>query len=239
MAASLMNACSHYFKQTIRPKEVFLRGGSFILQGIKRFIPAWQYNAYHYQRKLLSASSSHGNGEENSEVGQHDEGTNLGSEIEITELDSEISEDGLKTPNIQERILIMQPDFKWGKGRFLTKNVEHRVEEAEALVHSVSNWKVLEKQIESLHDLNSKHFFGSGKLKELQNKVAQLKETNDLTAVFINTSKLSKKQTNILEDAFNCHVYDRYRIVLEIFKERAKTKEAKLQVKLAELQYKK
>ena len=147
------------------------------------------------------------------------------------------SEDGIVKAKVQERILVLQPDFKWGKGRFLSKTLKHRLDEAEALAHSITNWNVEGKQIESLHDRNSKHFFGSGKLKDLQSEVGRLKHENDLTAVFINTGKLSRRQTNGLEMAFGCRVYDRYRVVLEIFKERARTKEAKLQVKLAELQY--
>ena len=138
---------------------------------------------------------------------------------------------------LKERMLVLQPDFKWGRGRFLSKTVQHRVDEAESLVQSISNWEVHGKMIEPLHDLNSKHFFGTGKLKILQHKIAGLKKMNYISAVFINTGKLSKTQTNILENTFGCRVYDRYRIVLEIFKKRARTKEAKLQVKMAELQY--
>lgn len=40
-----------------------------------------------------------------------------------------------------------------------------------------------------------------------------------------------------LEKAFGLPIYDRYSIVLQIFKERAKTYEAKLQVAFAEVPY--
>ena len=137
----------------------------------------------------------------------------------------------------EERMFLIQPDFKWGKGRFLSRSLENRLEEAEALVKSVENWKVKHKTIESLHELNSKYFFGTGKIAELKVIVDELKKKEDLTAVFINTGKLTQKQASELEDMLSCKIYDRYRIVLEIFKERAKTKEAKLQVRLAELKY--
>ncbi len=139
----------------------------------------------------------------------------------------------------EERMFLIQPDFKWGKGRFLSRAVHSRLDEAEALVKSVSNWQVASKTIESVHELNPKFFFGTGKLDDLQGKVEELKRTKNLSAVFVNTGKLTQKQANGLEEMFDCRVYDRYRIVLEIFKERARTKEAKLQVKLAELKYKK
>ena len=137
----------------------------------------------------------------------------------------------------EERVFLIQPDFKWGKGRFLSKAINNRLGEAEALIHSISKWKVKDKQIEPIHELNPKFFFGTGKLLELKNKVGNLKHTQDITSVFVNTSKLSGKQTSSLEDAFGCTVFDRYRVVLEIFKERARTKEAKMQVRLAGLQY--
>eukprot|EP00795_Rhopilema_esculentum_P012597 gene12597-3301_t len=153
----------------------------------------------------------------------------------VAELD--IFEDTFKRSLKEEHVFIIQPDFKWGKGRFLSKAVNSRLDEAAALVQTVTNWKVQEGQIESMHEINAKHYFGSGKLKELQNKIGQLRHSNKLTGVFINVGKLSRRQTSHLEEAFKCSVYDRYKIVLEIFKERAKTKEAKLQVKLAELIY--
>ena len=40
-----------------------------------------------------------------------------------------------------------------------------------------------------------------------------------------------------LEDGFHVPIFDRYAIVLQIFKERAKTHEAKLQIALAEIPY--
>lgn len=164
-------------------------------------------------------------------VGPTKTAESLGLEEETTE------EDWLMRLIKEERVFLIQPDFKWGKGRFLSKAVNNRLGEAEALVHSISKWKVKDKQIEPIHELNPKFFFGTGKVQELKNKVGNLKHTQDVTSVFVNTGKLSGKQTSSLEGAFGCTVFDRYRVVLEIFKERARTKEAKMQVRLAGLQY--
>lgn len=224
----LLEAYSHFNMQKSLGKN-----GPSILQAVslsignKRSFLTKRMNASLYHRRYSSDNSSTGSDAEQQEITSFEMEENF------------LLEEQMKKSKVKENILVLQPDFKWGKGRFFSKTLKNRLDEAEALVHSVSNWKVEGKQIESLHDINNKHFFGSGKLKDLQNEVGRLKVENGLTALFINTGKLSKKQTSGLEDALRCRVYDRYRIVLEIFRERAKTKEAKLQVKLAELQYQK
>jgi 50S ribosomal subunit-associated GTPase HflX len=40
-----------------------------------------------------------------------------------------------------------------------------------------------------------------------------------------------------LEEAFGVPVYDRYMVVIQIFREHAVTKEAKLQISMAEITY--
>jgi 50S ribosomal subunit-associated GTPase HflX len=44
-------------------------------------------------------------------------------------------------------------------------------------------------------------------------------------------------QNSELEDVFGVPVYDRYMIVIQIFQEHAVTKEAKLQIAMAEIPY--
>eukprot|EP00731_Ephydatia_muelleri_P037302 Em0438g7a len=72
-----------------------------------------------------------------------------------------------------------------------------------------------------------------GKIAELQ-KVAK---TLPISGVFINTPKLTPFQHEALEELFEKDVFDRFGIVLKIFKERARTHEAKIQVELAEIPY--
>ncbi|XP_065653984.1 putative GTP-binding protein 6 isoform X2 [Hydra vulgaris] len=137
----------------------------------------------------------------------------------------------------KERVHIIQPNFKWGKHRHLTKLCESRLEEAEALINSIEHWKVNSTCIESIHEDNPKMFFGSGKLNEISDHVKKLVESEEITAVFINTGKLTSQQIKELQSALGCKIFDRYRVVLDLFKKRAGTKEAQLQVKLAEIQY--
>ena len=241
MAVTYLRKCPSFCLQNTSHHIAFVHfSTNQFLRCAKKIPPVWLIETIIGRNRLFSfASTRRGDGDFSTKVGEQNELVSLESEADHMGLFSELYQDELKPLTIKERVLVLQPDFKWGRRRFLSKAIQNRLDEAESLVHSISNWEVHEKLIEPLHDLNSKYFFGTGKLKVLKNKVASLKETSDLSAVFINTGKLSKKQTSILENTFGCRVYDRYRIVLEIFKERARTKEAKLQVKLAELQYNK
>lgn len=76
------------------------------------------------------------------------------------------------------------------------------------------------------------HYVGTGKLTELTNLVAE----TDADVVIFN-DELSPSQIRNLEDACNCEVMDRTMLILEIFAKRAKTKEAQLQVEMAQLKY--
>ena len=53
----------------------------------------------------------------------------------------------------------------------------------------------------------------------------------------ITNDELTPSQLRNLEDELGCRVLDRTALILEIFAERAQSKEAKLQVQIAELQY--
>lgn len=143
----------------------------------------------------------------------------------------------IKTVQKKETAFIIQPNFKWGKDRFFTKLVDSRLAEAVALVESIQSWDVFDSCIESVHEHNPKLFFGSGKVLELSDRIRLMINEHNVTMVFLNTGKLSQRQIKELETAWGCKVFDRYRVVLELFKERASTKEAKLQVQLAEVQY--
>lgn len=79
---------------------------------------------------------------------------------------------------------------------------------------------------------NSKYFVGIGKLDEIKQEV--LAHTADIV-IFDHT--LSPAQTRNLEKVLNCRVIDRTSLILDIFAQRARTFEGKLQVELAQLKY--
>ncbi len=75
-------------------------------------------------------------------------------------------------------------------------------------------------------------FVGSGKLDEIQ----QVREQSDASLVIFN-HELSPGQQRNLSQRFQCQVIDRTSLILDIFAQRAKSHEGKLQVELAQLEY--
>ncbi|WP_353573256.1 ribosome rescue GTPase HflX [Candidatus Albibeggiatoa sp. nov. BB20] len=76
------------------------------------------------------------------------------------------------------------------------------------------------------------HFIGKGKLEELKNQI----EADEIELVIFNHS-LSPSQERNLEAALQCRVLDRSGLILDIFAQRARTFEGKLQVELAQLKH--
>lgn len=77
-----------------------------------------------------------------------------------------------------------------------------------------------------------KYFIGTGKLEELQHAVRQ----HEAEVVIFN-HELSPSQERNLEKALECRVLDRTGLILDIFAQRARTHEGKLQVELAQLEH--
>lgn len=78
----------------------------------------------------------------------------------------------------------------------------------------------------------ARSFVGSGKLQE----IAECVHDNDATLVIFNHS-LSPSQERNLEKELKCRVVDRTGLILDIFAQRARTHEGKLQVELAQLSH--
>lgn len=78
----------------------------------------------------------------------------------------------------------------------------------------------------------SSTYIGSGKIEEVKSFCAE----NEVGTV-ITLHELSPSQLRNLDEALDLAVFDRTALILEIFARRAKSKEAKLQVELARLQY--
>ncbi|GGG05710.1 GTPase HflX [Paenibacillus abyssi] len=80
--------------------------------------------------------------------------------------------------------------------------------------------------------VNPSHYIGTGKIDELR----ALAEAHDAQVIIFN-DELSPSQIRNLEAALERTVIDRTILILDIFAERAKTREAQLQVEVARLQY--
>ncbi|MGE0198426.1 MAG: GTPase HflX [Simkaniaceae bacterium] len=107
---------------------------------------------------------------------------------------------------------------------------EH-LDELEALSQTYG-LEVVGKEACSIRKIDPATFFGSGKVEELSQKA------EDLGAdIVIFDDEMSPNQQRNLEKIFKRPVIDRTELILEIFSQRAQTKEAKLQIELAKSQY--
>ena len=79
---------------------------------------------------------------------------------------------------------------------------------------------------------NARYFVGQGKLEEIQAAVQE-----HCAQLVIFDHELSPSQERNLEKALQCRVLDRTGLILDIFAQRARTHEGKLQVELAQLQH--
>ncbi|XP_070565602.1 putative GTP-binding protein 6 [Ptychodera flava] len=138
------------------------------------------------------------------------------------------------TPVDGHRVFVVQPNVKWGPKKQKFTTGELQLQEAIALVRTLKNWTVVEAVAISLKKPDGRFVFGKGNFASL---TEQIKSRPDVTAVFMSVEMLTGLRHKMLEDTWGVKVFDRYTIVLNIFKEHAVTKEAKLQIALAEIPY--
>ena len=111
----------------------------------------------------------------------------------------------------------------------LTNNVSEITQLADTL-----GYKIVKEFIQKREIPDVNFYIGSGKVDEIKEYLENFKETLDLIIV---NGELKPSQWFILEKKLDSTVYDRIRLILAIFEEHAERKEARLQVKLAHLQY--
>lgn len=92
------------------------------------------------------------------------------------------------------------------------------------------NIEVKDIVVQKLKETTAQYYIGKGKVTEIAHML------NDIDIVIFN-EELSPMQVKNLTDAFDIEVSDRSDLILRIFETRAKTQEAKLQVKIARNQY--
>ena len=111
------------------------------------------------------------------------------------------------------------------------ENFEESMKELKGLAKAC-DFKVEGTLTQNLKTPNKKFYIGQGKIESL--KMFALEHQVD---VIIFNNELSPLQFKNLEDELNIVVIDRTLLILNIFSSRAKTKEAKLQVEVARLNY--
>jgi len=116
-------------------------------------------------------------------------------------------------------------------GEYSEEQVEEHLDELELLADTAGAdtiFKILQERPKP----DPAFFIGRGKAEE----IAQLIEPNDIHLIIFDDD-LSPSQVRNLEKLFSRKVLDRSGLILDIFASHAKTREAKTQVELAQLQY--
>ncbi|MGM0438021.1 MAG: GTPase HflX [Bacillota bacterium] len=113
----------------------------------------------------------------------------------------------------------------------LIGKVKSSVEELEKLAKT-AKIKVLGKLLHSRKNIDAAYYIGSGKLEELKNSV---KHSSANLIIF--DHELTPAQHRNLEEDLDTNVMDRTQLILNIFSQHAHTKESKLQVEKAQLEY--
>ena len=108
---------------------------------------------------------------------------------------------------------------------------EASMEELSALVETAGG-ETVGVVLQNLNSPNPRSFIGEGKVAEVKELVAHEHAT---TVIFDND--LSPSQMRVLTEELGVQVLDRSALILDIFAQRAKTREGRLQVELAQYQY--
>lgn len=92
--------------------------------------------------------------------------------------------------------------------------------------------EIVDQIIQNLEQVNPSSYLGKGKVEEIKTELTRL----DINLV-ITADEITPLQLSNLEKLLDAEVYDRTFVILEIFRRRAKTKEAILQVEMATQKY--
>ncbi len=116
-------------------------------------------------------------------------------------------------------------------GVYKKENIDYSMEELAGLAEAAGG-EVLGVMVQKMEKINTGTYIGKGKVEEL----AQMCENMGADTVIFN-DELSGMQIRNLEETTGVRVIDRTILVLDIFASRATSREGKLQVELAQLQY--
>ena len=112
-----------------------------------------------------------------------------------------------------------------------TINIDNSMDELEELVYAAGG-EVVSRIVQRKSSIDPAYFIGKGKTQEIKNYCEEL----DIELVVFN-HELSGAQLRNLENIIDKKIVDRTNLILDIFANRASSKEGKLQVKLAQLKY--
>ena len=125
----------------------------------------------------------------------------------------------------QERVILFAASTN------ASDDTEESVEELRELVKTAGA-ETVGVVIQNRENIHPGTYLGKGKIQELKEMVWESGATG-----VVCDDELSPAQLKNLEDALDTKVMDRTMIILDIFAARAKTREGKIQVELAQLRY--
>lgn len=131
------------------------------------------------------------------------------------------------------RALVIHPDLRQA-GRHVTgpgRSPEARLEEACGLALAI-DLSIVAAEVVRVSTVKPATLIGGGAVERLHTLI----EEEEITVVIVDGAVTPIQQRN-LEKAWNAKVIDRTGLILEIFGERARTREGQLQVELAALSY--
>ena len=127
------------------------------------------------------------------------------------------------------RAYVLHPDLKTRPAR---RQADHALAEAVALAAALPGLQVIGAEVARLARLHPGVLFGTGKVDDLAVRLKAL----EIDLVLVDGSVTPVQQRN-LEKAWGVKLLDRTGLILEIFADRARTREGVLQVELAALSY--
>jgi len=108
---------------------------------------------------------------------------------------------------------------------------QESLEELKELAYS-ANLEVVETVIQSRKEINPKYLMSPDRLSSLSIRALQLEAT-----LWVFDQELNPSQVSSITDFTDLKVIDRTQLILDIFAQRARTREGKIQVEMAQLKY--
>jgi GTP-binding protein HflX len=107
--------------------------------------------------------------------------------------------------------------------------------EFEALIEADAGI-VVDRVVQRLDHVDPATLIGSGKAREIADRIAAMPEAERPTMIFVFNDLRPRQRTNLMK-IIPLPLVDRTMLILDIFAQRARTREGKLQVELAQLRY--
>lgn len=133
--------------------------------------------------------------------------------------------------NLQEKALCVGLNITSTNKRTDNISIDESMEELKELVRAAGA-EVVGELIQNRSSIDTATYLGSGKIEEIRNYAEGLNAT-----MVVFNDELSGAQIKNIENIVGKKIIDRTMIILDIFAQRARSKEGKLQVELAQLRY--